>query len=1112
MEIVRKIPVTLDFRQVTKIPMPQINQFDSNVFEFTIVDNGEAADLSNVERVVGNYRRPDKTVVSRILTHAANVIEYPLGAEEMAQQGMGELNVQLFDASKRLSSVTIKVYLHDNLGADLETSEGMTLLQEIFVEVSDLAVEAQSAATYAKNQGDYAKEQAEKAADLEGVKEEVVAAATEAETQATFAKTQGDYAKEQADLSAEQYERLKDTDVGTLSAQLADKASKKDLDNMGSASPKGVYSTLSALEAALPTGSTGIYVVQSDGKWYYWSQNKWTVGGTYQATGLGVDSVSHVEIKSGEITAKNTDFLNVSTNSYNKNSDIPKMSILGDGSVSFNQYFNVTDFYKIKPSKEYTCLGFSRVAFYDKSSKFISYFNMSDTSAFTVTSPPNAYYIRYHYDNTKIINRQINQSATLLQYEDYYIRPIDDIEVDYSNLVNTPAEKVKNDLIATSLIYEDSLNDYWTNLATSTVVDDFDGFKSPTSKLLKISYPVGNTSIAYAMRKFSSSIGVSTKFDSMIFVANVYVETISPDETAEIIFSAQAGTGSYTSYDSFSKGKYITLEKGKPTTVFLELKKGEFKPFNNGAFGLTVKNATNPVEIYVMLSYIGFDTHISKVISNPLAFGDLSKLTTISKNGVISKTAKDVIVPSKIYVTSNDNPSPFGKARQYSNALYLDHLVLNNDDKSMQFADYPNGEGDKYYFYEPTTYVGNDLIINNGRPIDTSSKTIKVKSDKYTISDKTISQISTRSSLSKAKSPRVLYIGDSITQNIGANGNYGNGEYAYWGYVKKLFELDKIDGGDVSSDYNYMSLGIKNTVDIPISYKGVNRTVKASADGLAGWSLFNFLHHSAFRSMSQATWDLLGLGNGTGTDYTGTAAQKDLIASTNETNSSTIPANPYFDNNKTGNVKFSILKWLERFRTRDDNGNKLTLGDPLLGKLITTQSQIDNYNVCTPTHVVLAHGRNDIGYASINKFIENEQKFINAVKAELPNVTIGICTVPDTPGTFFSERYPKILSDINMRVNRSEHEAVKRQLTAFDNRENENIYIIPNFFVQPTAWGFMLQDVSLPQSYLEIEGWQQEEFRRYKVLGDGPNNHLGSQAHTAWGYQVYSWLKYVLSK
>ncbi|WP_347320011.1 phosphodiester glycosidase family protein [Rossellomorea sp. RS05] len=289
MEITRQIPITLDFRRPTKIPVPTVKQFDSNRLVFTVLDEGETADLSSIDRIIFNLERPDGHIYSYDIEAVKNVVEYDLSKRDMEVAGICKINIQLYEGNRRLSSIQMRLDVAKNLGADLETSEGMTLLQEIFVEVSDLAVEAQSAATYAKNQGDYAKEQAEKAGDLEGVKDEVVAAAAEA-------KTQGDYAKEQADLSAEQYERLKGTDVGTLSAQLADRATKEELDRkvsqIVSGSPKGTYSTLAMLQAAKPSGDAGVYVVSADGKWYYWNNAAWTAGGVYQAVGISDNSIT----------------------------------------------------------------------------------------------------------------------------------------------------------------------------------------------------------------------------------------------------------------------------------------------------------------------------------------------------------------------------------------------------------------------------------------------------------------------------------------------------------------------------------------------------------------------------------------------------------------------------------------------------------------------------------------------------------------------------------------------------------------------------------------------------------------------------------------------------
>ena len=73
--------------------------------------------------------------------------------------------------------------------------------------------------------------------------------------------------------------------------------------NIGDASPAGVYATLSALEAAYPSGDTNIYIVSADGHWYYWNGVSWTDGGTYQAAEISDNSIVYAknddELKQG---------------------------------------------------------------------------------------------------------------------------------------------------------------------------------------------------------------------------------------------------------------------------------------------------------------------------------------------------------------------------------------------------------------------------------------------------------------------------------------------------------------------------------------------------------------------------------------------------------------------------------------------------------------------------------------------------------------------------------------------------------------------------------------------------------------------------------------------
>ena len=56
------------------------------------------------------------------------------------------------------------------------------------------------------------------------------------------------------------------------------------INSLVAGSPKGVYSTVSDLTSAYPSGNENTYVVNADGGWYYWNGTAWILGGIYQDT------------------------------------------------------------------------------------------------------------------------------------------------------------------------------------------------------------------------------------------------------------------------------------------------------------------------------------------------------------------------------------------------------------------------------------------------------------------------------------------------------------------------------------------------------------------------------------------------------------------------------------------------------------------------------------------------------------------------------------------------------------------------------------------------------------------------------------------------------------
>mgnify|MGYP001393497362 CR=1 FL=1 len=142
-----KRSITIDLKKSSVIPLPSFVQQDTNIIEFTILDNGEVVDLTTVGRIVVNYKRPDKEIFSRLLVGEGNVVVYEIGSEEMAVDGYGEMELQFYskDNLQRISTKRFKVYMSSSLGVRAINEKELTTLQELFVEVETIKKETTEA-------------------------------------------------------------------------------------------------------------------------------------------------------------------------------------------------------------------------------------------------------------------------------------------------------------------------------------------------------------------------------------------------------------------------------------------------------------------------------------------------------------------------------------------------------------------------------------------------------------------------------------------------------------------------------------------------------------------------------------------------------------------------------------------------------------------------------------------------------------------------------------------------------------------------------------------------------------------------------------------------------
>lgn len=242
-----------------------------------------------------------------------------------------------------------------------------------------------------------------------------------------------------------------------IEGQLQNKADKTYVDTqistIGNGSPKGSYATLAALQAAYPSGATGIYVVTADGKWYYWNGSAWTAGGVYQSTGIADGSVTPEKLSYAPIIGV------PSKNLFNKETALMDRYVLfNNGAVDVLPGYCASDWIKVSPGVTYTKNDSQQLAFYDSSKTYIS----GLSSASTFTTPANAAYLRFTVIASKLNTLQLELGNTETSYETYGTKinadslPPESKQI-YQNVI----------VVAKSGGYYTSINDALVNAADS---------------------------------------------------------------------------------------------------------------------------------------------------------------------------------------------------------------------------------------------------------------------------------------------------------------------------------------------------------------------------------------------------------------------------------------------------------------------------------------------------------------------------------------------------------------------------------------------------------------------------------------------------------------------
>ena len=420
------------------------------------------------------------------------------------------------------------------------------------------------------------------------------------------------------------------------------------------------------------------------------------------------------------------------------------------------------------------------------------------------------------------------------------------------------------------------------------------------------------------------------------------------------------------------------------------------------------------------------------------------------------------IYPRTIYTTCNNVGAEVngGRKRNYSAAIVIDHLF--NGLASEKEIRIKNGI-DKAIFTAPLVVTDSNettptITYNGGSNVLETSTPISLKGKDIVESSFNVLHRSSLNSVTSSAHPKILCIGDSITYGeqafIPDDGFTQN--HVYHLIAKELFMKDAIDNGGTGFDATFLGIYEKTK---SFNYKGSNYNVKTHHGGIRGISLASHLAGGVFQF-----WD---------------------------------------------GTKWSLQSWINKYRTLDDNGVRLTLGSGT-GTLIDS-GNINTIDVCTPTHVLIMLGANGGGT------LAQYQQLVNYIKTEFPSMIVGIA-IPDAAGTYFPSLHPKcselctIWNDTGSQGSRKAQQyGLQSTLQSYyDNstQESQNIYMVPFYYVAPSAESVALRKTDIIDADFSVL----TDNSHFNHFGWHASTHVNGVGHINWGYQLYSWIKYTIAK
>ena len=423
------------------------------------------------------------------------------------------------------------------------------------------------------------------------------------------------------------------------------------------------------------------------------------------------------------------------------------------------------------------------------------------------------------------------------------------------------------------------------------------------------------------------------------------------------------------------------------------------------------------------------------------------------------KKALRLIPADPVYTVCND----LSTARNYHVSVWVDHLIADTGWKDKA-AGFGTEMEQSFDLYSPFT----NTAVNGGEDVLEQTVEKSFVSDAYQTQKLTFKHRSTLASMGKTQFPKILVIGDSVTDGYLAGVGKTDADLPthYWAWVRYLFELDRKDAKAAENEYRCLMLGMPGTVNgkhygSSSSFKLDGKSIVNYAMGKGGWSAED-LNLASFESASNV--------------------------------------NPFYDEKTKG---FSLKACLDKYRTLADNGMTRLIPGETAG---TEVKDANAYDLCTPTHVVINLNHN----SSLAEYKANIPDIVKTIKREYPDIIVILMSIDET-GTYFPAKYPEYrASEITLGGLHSKNMSIYQYFCDELQDEANGIYVCSGHLIQPAVESYPTLDYVSADSVGRQSGKVLHMAYGRGQYG-GPNWHPNNYAHCAWGYQLYALVKYTLA-